>query len=131
MKLFALALDYDGTIAAHDQLDPQVREAIATARRRNIAVILVTGRILDELRRVAGDLHFVDAVVAENGAVLHYPESGHTSQLAPGVPADLIDELVRRGVAHHPGRSLIDAAAVDAPAILDAIRSLELPLVLI
>ncbi len=61
MRLFAPALDYDGTIAAKDQLDPQVRDAIAAARRRNIAVILVTGRILDELRRVAGDLHFVDA----------------------------------------------------------------------
>jgi hypothetical protein len=70
MKLFALALDYDGTIATNDRLDPLVRDAIAAARRRNIAVILVTGRILDELRRVAGDLHFVDAVIAENGALL-------------------------------------------------------------
>ncbi len=46
---------------------------------RGITVLLVTGRILDELRRVAGDLHFVDGVVAENGAVVHFPDSGHTS----------------------------------------------------
>ena len=79
MKLSVLALDYDGTIARDDELDPAVRAAIADARERGITVLLVTGRILDDLRRVAGDLHFVDGVVAENGAVVHFPDSGHTS----------------------------------------------------
>ena len=53
MKLSVLALDYDGTVAHADALDPAVRAAIAAARTRGIVVILVTGRILDELRRVA------------------------------------------------------------------------------
>ena len=61
MKLSVLALDYDGTIAQHDTIDPSVRDAIAAARTHGMLVLLVTGRILDELRRVAGDLHFVDA----------------------------------------------------------------------
>jgi hydroxymethylpyrimidine pyrophosphatase-like HAD family hydrolase len=131
MKLFALALDYDGTIAANDQLDPLVRDAIAAARTRNIAVILVTGRILNELRRVAGDLHFVDAVVAENGAVLHFPESGHTTRLAPPVPSTFVEELRRQGLAFHIGHSLVDADASLAPQLLTIIRRLELPLVLL
>jgi hydroxymethylpyrimidine pyrophosphatase-like HAD family hydrolase len=65
VKLSVLALDYDGTVAQADALDPSARAAIAAARTRGIVVVLVTGRILDELRRVAGDLHFVDGVVAE------------------------------------------------------------------
>ena len=60
MRLSAIALDYDGTVARCDALDPSVRGAIAAARTKGIAVLLVTGRILEELRRVAGDLHFVD-----------------------------------------------------------------------
>ena len=32
MKLAAVALDYDGTIASDDRVDPSVREAIAEAR---------------------------------------------------------------------------------------------------
>ena len=95
MKLSVIALDYDGTIAQGDRLDPSVRGAIADARTRGITVLLVTGRILSELRRVAGDLHFVDAVVAENGAVLHFPDSGHTSSLAPLV----IRRVSRRGAS--------------------------------
>ena len=131
MKLFSLALDYDGTIAKGDCLDPAVREAIALARTRGITVLLATGRILDELRGVAGELHFVDGVIAENGAVLHFPESDHTSLLAPAVPQIFLDELARRSVVFRAGRSLVDADAADAPVILDVIHALQLPLVLI
>ena len=67
MKLSVLALDYDGTIARNDRVPPSVLDAIADARRRNVTVILVTGRILDDLRRVAGDLNFVDGVVPKTG----------------------------------------------------------------
>lgn len=131
MKLLSLALDYDGTIARANQLDPAVRDAIALARTRGITVLLATGRILSELRSAAGDLHFVDGVIAENGAVLHFPESDHTSLLAPPIPPSFLDELARRGVAFNAGQSLVDADATDAPTILDVIHALELPLVLI
>ena len=124
MKLSVLALDYDGTVAHADALDPAVRAAIAAARTRGIVVILVTGRILDELRRVAGDLHFVDGVVAENGAVIHFPNSGRTSALAPSVPDTLLTELRRRAIPVAAGQCLVDADANDAPRLLEVIRRL-------
>ena len=130
MKLGVIALDYDGTTAQHDRLDPGVRDAIADARTRGITVLIVTGRSLDELRRVAGDLHFVDVVVAENGAVIHFPGNDYTTALAPAVPVALVDELERRGIAATSGRCLVDCATADALQILDVIRQMELPLVL-
>jgi hydroxymethylpyrimidine pyrophosphatase-like HAD family hydrolase len=131
VKLSVIALDYDGTVARGDVLDPSVRDAIATARMRGIVVLLVTGRILDDLRRVAGDLHVVDGVIAENGAVIHFPDSGRTSMLAPPVPEAFVLELRRRGVPFAAGQCLVDADANEAPRILDVVRALELPLVLI
>jgi hydroxymethylpyrimidine pyrophosphatase-like HAD family hydrolase len=131
MKASVLALDYDGTIARHDHLDPSVRQAIADARSGGMVVALVTGRILDELRHAAGDLHFVDAVVAENGAVLHFPDSGHTNVLAPALPDAYAAALRQRGIPHHAGHCLVDANANDAPRLLDVIRTTELPLVLL
>jgi hydroxymethylpyrimidine pyrophosphatase-like HAD family hydrolase len=131
VKLSVLALDYDGTTARHDSMGPLVREAIAAARARGIAVLLVTGRILDELRRVAGDLSFVDGVVAENGAVLHIPARGHTTTLAPPLPSGFVDELRRRSIPHQRGQCLVDTDANEAPTLLDLIRTLQLPLVLI
>jgi hydroxymethylpyrimidine pyrophosphatase-like HAD family hydrolase len=130
VKLAVLALDYDGTVARADALDPSVRAAIAAARTRGIVVLLVTGRILDQLRRVAGDLHFVDGVVAENGAVIHFPTSGRTSALAPSVPDTFLAELRRLAIPFAAGQCLVDADANDAPRLLEVIRRLELPLVL-
>ena len=69
MKLCVIALDYDGTIAHDGVMDPDVRAVIGEVRRHGITVVIVTGRILSDLRAVAGDLRCVDAVVAENGAV--------------------------------------------------------------
>lgn len=131
MRLFTLALDYDGTISRDDGVDASVRAAIAEARTRGITVLIVTGRILSELRRVAGELHFVDGVIAENGAVVHFLDGEHTTLLAPRVAPALIAELGRRGIPFHAGESLVDADATEAPQILEVIRDLELPLVLI
>jgi hydroxymethylpyrimidine pyrophosphatase-like HAD family hydrolase len=131
VKLSVIALDYDGTIARGDVLDSAVADAIAIARANGIVVLVVTGRILDDLRRVVGDLHFVDGVVAENGAVIHFPESGRTSVLAAPVPDALAAELRRRGISFTAGECLIDAAANEAPELLDIIRTLELPLALV
>lgn len=131
MKLTVLALDYDGTIAHGDAVDPAVRDAIAAVRARGILVLLVTGRILSELRRVAGDLHFVDGVVAENGAVVYFPDTEHATVLAPLVPQAYVTELSRRGLHCHVGQCLVDGDANDGPRMLEAIRSLELPLVLL
>lgn len=131
VKLSVLALDYDGTVTRNDALDPTVRNAIAAVRASGITVLLVTGRILSELRRVAGDLHFVDGIVAENGAVVHFPATGHTNRLMPVIPPAFLDELRSRDIPHQAGDCLVDAAAADAPRLLDAIRRLELPLVLL
>jgi hydroxymethylpyrimidine pyrophosphatase-like HAD family hydrolase len=130
VKLSVIALDYDGTIARDGVLDAPVREAIAEARTQGIFVLLVTGRILSELRRAAGDLHFVDGVIAENGAVLHFPGSGRTSALAPAVSDAFVGELRRRNVPFDPGQCLVDADANEGARLLEVIRSLELPIVL-
>ena len=130
MKFGVLALDYDGTIARDGILDSDVRTAIAEARARGIAVILVTGRILSDLKRIAGDLQFVDAVVAENGAVLAFP-SGHSWLIGHPPPPAFLNELRRRAINFVPGQCVVETDATLAPRILAVIRELELPLVLL
>jgi hypothetical protein len=131
VKLSTLALDFDGTIARNDVLDPDVCKAIAEARAQGVVVLIVTGRILEDLRRVAGDLHFVDAVVAENGAVVEFPDSGYSRVLAQSPPAVLLNELRREGILFSVGQSIIDADQSTAPRILVILQRLELPLALI
>ena len=131
MKFSTLALDFDGTIARNDVLDPDVRKAISEARAEGIVVLLVTGRILDDLRRVAGDLYFVDAVVAENGAVIEFPDTGYSRVLAEPPPNVLLNELRREGITFAVGQSIIDADCNTAQQILAILQRFELPRVLL
>jgi len=130
MKFGVLALDYDGTIAQHGALCPDIKPAIAEARARGIVVIIATGRMLSDLRSVSGGLNFVDAVVAENGAVLALP-NGQTRILGHLPPQKFFDELRRRGVDFRSGQCIVEADASAAPAVLAIIRDLQLPLVIL
>jgi hypothetical protein len=130
MKFSVLALDYDGTIAREAVLDPEVRAAIADVRAQGITVVIVSGRTMSDLQRVAGDLGFVDAVVAENGAVLCF-RNGHSRLLGHPPPEFFLAELRRRGIAFSTGQCIVEVDAASAQAILAVIRDLELPLVLL
>ena len=130
MKFSVLVVDFDGTIAKDDVLDPDVRRAIGELRAQGIVVVLATGRVLEDLQRVAGDLHFVDAVVAENGAVVAFPDSGYSTTIGQPPPEHLLTALRQEGVRFDAGRVVVEADANDALRILSIIRRLELPLVL-
>ncbi len=129
MKLRAIALDYDGTIAEHGGVHPAVRDAIVEARARGVLVLLVTGRILRELLREVPDLRLFDAVVAENGGVVSFPHSGRARVLGDDPPAQFLDTLRKRGIEHLAGECVVEAQADRAHEILAVIRELELPLV--
>ncbi len=131
MRFRVLALDYDGTIAEGGKLYSEAKDAIAEVRGRGVAVVLVTGRILDDLRTVAGDLSRFSAVVAEGGAVLAFPESGRSFLLASPPSSALLEALGRAGVPTLVGQCVIEADAVHAARILELIRRLSLPLVIV
>ena len=131
MKLLTIALDYDGTIAKDNRLDDRVRAAIGELRAKNIVVLIVTGRILEDLRQVAGDLHFVDGVVAENGAVLEFTASGYSKVMGSPPPARFLEAMRAESIAFKAGQSIVEADASDAPRLLAILQRLELPLVLV
>ena len=130
MKFSVLALDYDGTVARDGVLDSDVKAAILEVRAQGIVVIFVTGRVLADLKRVAGNLDFVDAVVAENGAVLSFP-NGQTRLVGHRPPQAFLDALSRCGIQFQAGECILETDAAMAPQVLAVIRELELPLVLL
>jgi len=52
MRYLALAVDYDGTAASHDELADSARLAIERLRASGRRIILVTGRRVEDLLRV-------------------------------------------------------------------------------
>ena len=119
-----VALDFDGTLA-DDRVAPATLAALTEARARGIRVILVTGRIMSELRAAFPEVdEHADAVVAENGALL--VTHGGVRLLAAPVGRAVSAALTGRGVAHRSGQVLIAGAAADEPAALEVVRELGL-----
>lgn len=130
MKFNVLALDYDGTIASHGQLNPKVASAIRDARANGITVILVTGRILSDLHRVLKEDDLFDAIVAENGAVLSFP-NGWMRVLGRSPSKALLSKLCAHGIDTAFGECVVEADASEAPKILEVIKEMQLPLMLV
>ena len=77
--------------------------ALDNARARGIRVILATGRVMDDLRAVFPQVEeHVDAVVAENGAIMVTPVG--VRLLAPPVNRAVSLALTSPGVSHRDGR---------------------------
>jgi hydroxymethylpyrimidine pyrophosphatase-like HAD family hydrolase len=131
LKFGILALDYDGTIARDGLLDPDVRAAIREIRATGIVVVLVTGRTLSDLRGLMGDLRLFDSIVAENGSVVTFPNSGRSTVLGQSPIRVFIDEVARRGIEISTGECVIEADARFAQQMLTVIRELEVPLVML
>ncbi len=123
VNVHVLACDYDGTIADGGRCSPEMVQALARVRESGRKVLLVTGRMLPDLRSVCSDVdRMFDAVVAENGALLYFPETREARTLGDAPESALIEELRRRGVPFDVGSSIVATSEAYADAALAAIR---------
>ena len=121
----AVALDYDGTLTDTDRPAPDVVAGLDRARAPGRAVVLVTGRRFDHLLADFPDVdEHVDAVVAENGAVV--VRGVDRRVLADPVDAELATAIERQGVAVERGEVLLACGAEHAAIVLGSIQSLAL-----
>src|SRR5262245_37756848 len=129
MRYHALACDYDGTIAWDGVVsDPTIR-ALEDVRKSGRRLILVTGRELDDLRRVFSRLDLFDRVVAENGAVLYRPATHEEQTLAERPPEEFVRELIRRGAQRvSVGRVIVATWRPHEITAVEVIRDLGLEL---
>lgn len=121
----AIALDFDGTLTRGGVPSCAVLEAIGRVRAKGARTVLVTGRIMAELREVfaAVDRHF-DAVVAENGATMSI--GGSSQALYPPVAKELEWALAGRGVPYRRGDVLLATYAGYESRIQEEIHRLGL-----
>ena len=77
----AIACDFDGTGATNGELAPELGAGLGAARARGLVTLLVTGRVMDDVETLCPDLSMFDAVVAENGGVIHFVAAGRLVQI--------------------------------------------------
>ena len=127
MPIRTLATDYDGTIATHGTVDPDTLAALRRLRDAGGTLILVTGRELPQLKHVFPDLDLFHGVVAENGALLYWPETGKERPLCDPPEETFVRALKERGVTPlSVGRVIVATYEPHETTVLAAIRDLGL-----
>lgn len=99
MRYYALACDYDGTLASHGRVDEDVVAALKRVKSSGRKLILVTGRELSNILHLFPHLDLFERVVVENGALLYRPDTREEKILGEPPNPKLIELLHERGVS--------------------------------
>src|SRR5262245_51136871 len=129
MRYLTLACDYDGTVAHHGVVDAPTVAALERLRASGRNLILVTGRELDDLRRICPHLDLFEWVVAENGGLLYRPATREERALGEPPPPVFAATLERRGVEPlSAGRVVVATWEPHESTVLSVIKELGLEL---
>ena len=126
----ALVTDYDGTIAHDGAVAPATLGALTRFHESKRALILVTGRRLEELRTIFPQAEEIfDAIVAENGAHLRWPREQRDDFIGQLPPPGFMKLLAQEGVTPlATGHVIVATFEPHQHAVLNAIKSLGLEL---
>jgi len=132
MRYYALATDYDGTLATHGRVDDETLSSLEKLRNSGRKLILVTGRELDELLGIFPRIEIFERVVAENGALIYNPHTKEETLLAEPPPDSFIEAVKRSPIKRFSvGRCVVAAWKPDETILLDIIREQQLELQII
>jgi HAD superfamily hydrolase (TIGR01484 family) len=129
MRYFALACDYDGTLAHHGRVDDATLAALERLRASGRKLVAVTGRELDDLQRVFPQTHLFDRIVAENGGVLYDPGTREMHPLTEAPPREFVQELTRRNITPlSVGRVIVATWEPHGATVFEVIQKMGLEL---
>src|SRR5690606_38536979 len=107
MRYLALCTDYDGTIAHHGRVDDAAIAALERLRESGRKLVMVTGREIPDLESVFSRFDLFDVIVAENGALLYWPDSEEELLLTEPASVEFVEALRAKGVERMSvGRSI-------------------------
>jgi hydroxymethylpyrimidine pyrophosphatase-like HAD family hydrolase len=128
MRYTVLASDYDGTLAHDGVVDQPTLDAVDRLLKSGRKLLLVTGRELDDLKRVFPQIDRCELVVAENGGLLFNPKTREERSLAEPPNPQFVNELTRRGVPFSVGRGIVATWEPHQTTVLEVIQQLGLEL---
>ncbi len=126
MRYFALATDYDGTLARKGLVDETTMAALCKLRESGRIPILVTGRQIEDLLGVFPHPEIFDRIVAENGALIYNPANQKQSVLGEAPPDRLVSLLRQKGVPLSVGRVVLATVSPHETTVLESLRDLGL-----
>lgn len=127
MRYLVLACDFDETLAHNGRVAPETVEALKRLIASGRKLVLVTGRLLDDLQAAFPSLHLFERVVAENGAVIYHPATREKKRHGERPPEKFVRALAEKGVAPLAvGEVIVATVRPHENTVLNVIRDLGL-----
>jgi hydroxymethylpyrimidine pyrophosphatase-like HAD family hydrolase/DNA-binding NarL/FixJ family response regulator len=123
--LIVLACDLDGTLAEAGKIDAQTWECLRLARNAGLTLILVTGRTLDRISAEFSFDELCEAIVAENGAVLHFPRRDRISLPFGKLDASFLQRMESQGIPLERGLAIAATWVPHDEGVLRALREVR------
>jgi hydroxymethylpyrimidine pyrophosphatase-like HAD family hydrolase len=125
MRYKSLACDFDGTLAEDGKISLATLAALDRLKSSGRSVLLVTGRLLEDLFQTFPEYAVCQRIVAENGALIYNPADCSTKRLADKPSPKFIEALQKLSVGPlEIGQSIVAAGRVHEDAILQAIAEM-------
>lgn len=127
MRFHALAVDYDGTLASHGTVSEATLASLRSLKASGRKLILVTGRVMEDLKTVFPEWEIFDCLVVENGAVVYRPGSHIRKILGDPPPEAFVEALLAKGVGPiGRGKVIVATWEPHEDAVLETIREFAL-----
>ena len=127
MHYMILACDYDGTLAKDGIVSQRTIHALERVVASGRKLLLITGRLLEDIQRIFPRLDLFTWVVAENGALFYSPASGTKKLLAEAPPPQFVELLRSKGVTPlEVGEVIVSTHSPYETTVIEAIHELGL-----
>jgi hydroxymethylpyrimidine pyrophosphatase-like HAD family hydrolase len=127
MNFFAIATDYDGTLAYDGRVRESTIRALKAVRESGRTLVLVSGRQLEELLDVFPEHDLFDRIVAEMAPCSTLRRLAKRGCLRSPAPPSPLDTLLQRGVQNvASGRAIVATWRPHECTVLEALRDLGL-----
>ena len=122
VHLTVLACDLDGTLAQNGQVAASTWEMLKAAKTAGIVIFLVTGRALDSFASSRPFNELCEAIVAENGAVIHFPRRDAVAVPFGRVEPAILQQLETMGVPLERGMAIAATVIPHDETVLRVLR---------
>ncbi|HNT24417.1 MAG TPA: DUF5752 family protein [Anaerolineales bacterium] len=122
VHLTVLACDLDGTLGENGLVAPATWEMLKAAKTSGMVIFLVTGRALDSFASSRPFNELCEAIVAENGAVVHFPRRDALMLPFGRVDAGILHQLETLGVPLERGMAIAATVIPNDELVLRVLR---------
>ena len=121
MYLNVVAFDLDGTIAQNDQVNTQTWVKLAEAKEKGFKLMLVTGRCFDDLKAIGPFEEYCKAIVAENGALVYFPDNETLVMPFGQLANEVKDQLIASGIPLEIGKAIVATRVPHDKTVLEVL----------